>query len=131
MGSGMSQYILTDTGQVLPCQTVRRLTPSEINNPNEQRKRSEFDAFIRRKFGDSLNLPTDVPDVYDWTTYCDNDSGEAHEMPEADDFNDLETYINSEVLLPQNGEHLKAARVIGIAKDAKGNEASNIWPCQK
>ena len=122
MGSGMSQYILTDTGQVLPCQTVRRLTPSEINNPNEQRKRSEFDAFIRRKFGDSLNLPTDVPDVYDWTTYCDNDSGEAHEMPEADDFNDLETYINNEVLLPQNGEHLKAARVIGIAKDAKGNE---------
>ena len=43
-------------------------------------------------------------------------------MPEADDFNDLETYINNEVLLSQNGEHLKAARVIGIAKDAKGNE---------
>ena len=55
----------------------------------------------------------------------DNDES----MPEADDFPDFDKYINSEVLLPRDGEHMKAARVVSRAKDdqckAKGSQNDN------
>ena len=44
--------------------------------------------------------------------YKDEHMGKAHGIPEADDIPDLEMYINHIVLLPQNGEHMLAARVI-------------------
>ena len=71
-----------------------------------------------------MHTPSDfIPGtMYDWTTYADNDGGEAHVMPDADEFNDLDEYIDSEVLLPLNGDHMKAARVVGITRDRMGNE---------
>lgn len=37
--------------------------------------------------------------------------------PDVDDIPDYDQFLNMEVLLPQNGEHLRAAKVIGISVD--------------
>ena len=39
-------------------------------------------------------------------TYPDSVNGKAHTLPEADTISDLDLYINAEVLLPKDGEHL-------------------------
>jgi len=41
-GNMMSQNILADSGEILPIQTLRRLTQSEIDNPIEQRIRERI-----------------------------------------------------------------------------------------
>ena len=41
-------------------------------------------------------------------------------MPEVDDYDNYEGYLNAKVLLPQNGEHMRAARVVGRSKDIDG-----------
>ena len=41
-------------------------------------------------------------------------------MPEVDEISDLDLYLNAEVLLPQDGEYLRAARVIGRATGEDG-----------
>ena len=50
-------------------------------------------------------------------------------MPEADSFKDYNKYLNAEVLLPQDGEHLQAARVLkrslDSAENLKGENHSN------
>ena len=99
----MSQHILIDTGDVLPLQAIRILTPAEINSSVEDEKRNRFNLIIREKFDDSLRPPTPIseePSKYD-------DIEEPSKIPEADDFADSDLYIDSEVLLPQNGEHMR------------------------
>jgi len=44
-----------------------------------------------------------------------------HEIPETDSFKDYDKYLNSEVLLPQDGEHSQAARVLKKSLDSAGN----------
>ena len=50
------------------------------------------------------------------------DGNKEHEMPEADDLESLDLYLNAEVLLPLHGEHMQAATVIGCSKDVDGNQ---------
>ena len=126
-GSRMSQHVLTDKGTVMPIQTLRRLTPSEINSPFEIEKRKEFDAFIRKRFGDPISppeKPIEIPKEYDWEEHLEEPS----EIPEVDDYDDYEGFINAEVLLPQNGEHMRAARVIRIVQDSDGREKGSYDP---
>ena len=56
-----------------------------------------------------------------FTYYEDDDTGKAHQQPEADSIPDLDLYLNSEVLLPQDGECMKTARVIGRAINTDGD----------
>ena len=126
-GSGMCQHVMTDKGNVMPIQTLRRLLPTENNSPFESEKRIEFDKYIHKRFGDpfkSPDEPVDIPDEYDWEYYCEEKSS----IPETDEYADYAAYINAEVLLPQNGEHMRAARVIGFAKDDKGREKGTYNP---
>ena len=117
-GNKMSQFVLTEKGQVMPIQMIRKLTPSEMLNPSEVEKRKEFDAYIKQRYGDSITPPKepidDIPNDYDWTSHI------ASDIPEVDDIDDYERYSNAEVLLPQNGEHMRAARVVGLVKDDDG-----------
>ena len=50
----MSQHVLTETGSMLPIQTLRNLTSAEIDDPCETRWRSQFDnkteAFYVKNF---------------------------------------------------------------------------------
>ena len=44
-------------------------------------------------------------------------------MPEVSDHKneeEFETYLNAKILLPQNGAHMRAAKVIGRSKDFNG-----------
>jgi len=153
-GNGMSQYVLTDRGTVITVQTIRSLTPAEVNSPVEARKRDIFDKIIVGKFGNSRyphknwntrNRDKVDPDIDDsevlnqdgyalhnisivsmdiWETDVDegrehvpivsddeDDDNHIKELSETDDIPDLDVYLSAEVLLPQNGEHLKAATV--------------------
>ena len=107
-GNAMSQHILTDTGKLLPLRTIQWLTPADINSSVEDEKRNRFNLIIRGKFGDSLRPPTpslEEPSKYD-------DIEEPSKIPEADDFAGYSLYIHSEVLLSQNGDHVRAARAV-------------------
>ena len=45
-GNMMSQRVLTSKGELLPVQTLRKLTKSEIENPNEIMQRQKFNEYI-------------------------------------------------------------------------------------
>ena len=112
----MSQYVMNERGTVLPKQTLRSLTPAELNSPVEAAKRDNFDAAICKKFGDSLHLPQvqlegekdgkEDDDLEPHQPYVDPNGVEEPTMPEADEFSNYDEYIGSEVLLP-NGEILE------------------------
>ena len=53
----MCQYVLADRGTVITIQTVRSLTPAEMNSPVETKKREIFDKIIVGKYGDSRYPP--------------------------------------------------------------------------
>eukprot|EP00973_Karenia_brevis_P000553 78631-Karenia_brevis.AAC.1 len=55
----MAQWVLKQSGKVVPLRTLRRLHPHELSVTNEveRDKRLLFMNNIRRKFGDAVNLP--------------------------------------------------------------------------
>ena len=53
--------------------------------------------------------------------YYDDDDYGTFEIPEVDDIGDLDIYIDAEVVLHQNGEHIQAVRVIGQSKGPDGH----------
>ena len=122
----MCQHVLTDKGNVMPIQTLRRLTPSEINSPFELTKRKEFDSYIRKRHGDPMKSvePEPIDEDYNWEQYCEENSN----ILDVDEYADYAAYINSEVLLPQDGEHMRAARVIGTVLDDDGREKGRYDP---
>ena len=129
-GPRMAQYVMTDKGQVMPIQTLRRLTKSELNNPFEIESRKSFDEFIQRKYGDPYK-PSDITDATEPTPeeiMIDFGIEEKSTIPHSDSYSNYENYVGSEVLLPQNGEHMHAARVIGLARDDLGNDIGTFNP---
>ena len=120
-GTMMSKWIMNDNGTVLPYQTLRPLTPSEMNSPMETTKRNAFDKAIRLRHGDSIkNVKHDEVPPLDDLYEDDVENGKDSEMPEASDFDDYDAYINAEVLLPRNGDHMQSAKIIRKSKDADG-----------
>ena len=134
-GSAMSNWVLTSTGDIMPIQTVRQLTPGEHNSPTMKDRKRDFTSFITNKFGDSMVPPQQDSES---NTYPEGilspgeeeDIYEPYEglydegtstLPDVDDIPDYDLYIDAEVMLPQNGEHMQAARVIGqsVGKDGK------------
>ena len=129
-GNAMSQHVLTEAGEVLPVQTLRKLSQAELSSPTEIEKRNKLDAKIRERYGDSKNVPDNWvkrrrkpgdptqfndPDFDENNNnesdgqptnefYEDESSRKAHEQPEVDGIPDLDLYMNAEVLLPQDGK---------------------------
>jgi hypothetical protein len=60
-GNEMCQWVLKETGQIIPLRTLRRLTPFELSvtNETERDKRLNFMNNIRRRYGDATRLPPD------------------------------------------------------------------------
>ena len=58
--------------------------------------------------------------------YYEDDNNHPHEMPDADSFKNYDNYSNAEVLLPQDGEHLQATRVLKRSLDSVGNSKGTI-----
>lgn len=140
-GSVMSQWILTSKGQVMPIQTLRRLTKAEYDRPSMKQRMKEFDEAIKDKLGDSMTpppTPQTVDDVYpdhddalldeDDVVYPEHEDvyeglyGEpSSTVGEIDDLVDPDLYFDAEVMLPKDGAHMQAARVIGQSRDKDGN----------
>ena len=62
-GNAMAQWILRESGKVVPRRTLRRLTPDELSPSNEveSEKRSQFNVAIRSVLGDSVKIPKVLP----------------------------------------------------------------------
>ena len=127
----MSQWVLTITGDVMPIQTLRRITESEKSNPSMMLRMNEFDIKIKERYGDSNYPPkgeretfnNDDDDIVYKEPYESLYDDEVHpNTVEADEIVDHELYLDAEVMLPKDGEHLQAARVIGRAKDENGKK---------
>ena len=60
----MAQWVLQQNRQVVPRRILRRLSKEELHTSNvvEARKREAFDQEIKRRLGDSLEVPKE-PDV--------------------------------------------------------------------
>ena len=56
-GNAMSQNVLLMNGKVMPVQTLRSLTETEIDSELEQKKRQEFDNAIFKLYGDYKSVP--------------------------------------------------------------------------
>ena len=56
-GNEMSQYVLTDKGTVMTIQTLRSLTPAEMNSQTETNKRKKYMDSVTTKFGNSSQPP--------------------------------------------------------------------------
>ena len=134
-GNIMSQYVLLESGKVIPIQTLRSLTQAEIDNPNERARRDVFDKAIKKQFGDVKSPPTNwvqrrrKPD--DGIQYEDDGVSslfgnpeeleqESHVMPDVDYYLDFDAFVNAEVLLPKNGDVMMAAKVLGQLTNADG-----------
>ena len=140
----MSQHVLMESGEVIPVQTLCSLTQNEVGNPNEKKRQNQFDERILKRFGDSRNPPdnwlerrrrTGDPEQYTDTdskvsqtdddiahkVYTNQDGKDEHTIPEVDDMPDLDWFLDAEVLLPQDGEHMQTARVIGRSLDKDGH----------
>ena len=53
----MSQSVLTEVGEVLLIQTLRKLTEAKVNNPTEIERKMKVDEFIVNRYGDARNVP--------------------------------------------------------------------------
>jgi hypothetical protein len=136
----MAQWILKETGRVVPSRTLRPLTPAELSPSNkvESEKRFLFNVAIRSVLGDSVKIPKVLPLDNDATTAFDvvwdldpykDDDEILPFIPEAD-LKDAEgkpfdvcsgadALINAEVMLP-SGTTMAIAKVVRCGVDDEG-----------
>ena len=74
---------------------------------------------IEKMLGESLTPATEGGSPSH--EYYGDDIEGSHELPDADELPDYDVYINSKLVLPQDGDHMISARVIGQSKSDKGN----------
>ena len=89
----MSQHILNDQRNVLPCQNFCRLTKDEHRSAAESLKRDNFDLIIKSNLGDSMTPPPQ-PIALD-----DPKVRTPESIPDADSLTDFDEYINAELVL--------------------------------
>jgi hypothetical protein len=131
-GNAMAQWILKENGKVVPCCTLRRLTPAELSPSNEveMEKRSLFNVAIRGVLGDSVKILQNVPldnnatkafdALWDLDPYKDDDEVLPF-IPDADlkdaagkpfeVYSVADALINTEAMLP-NGDSMAIAKVV-------------------
>jgi hypothetical protein len=135
----MAQWILKNNGKVVPCCTLRHLSPAELapTNKVEVEKQALLNTSICGKWGDSVKIPNNVPldnnateasdELWDLEPYEDDHETKLH-IPNAD-LKDAagkpfihkslaDTLINAEVLLP-NEDSQTIAWVVQQATDKK------------
>ena len=56
-GNSMSQYVLLESGKVIPIQTLRSLTEAEVENPSKKARRDKFGDAIKKLYGDTEAPP--------------------------------------------------------------------------
>ena len=131
MGDNFSlQWVLTIIRDVMPIQTLRHLTPGEMNSPSMKICQREFDTAIKTKLGDCMNPsppPASGESMYPESNHSSEDHSSdvvyeayeglydepKHTLIDTDDIPNYDKYSGAEVMLSKNGEHRQATRVIG------------------
>ena len=124
-GSALSQWILTSTEDVMPIQTLRRLTNAEYNNESIKQRMSDFNTKVKHKLGDSLKAAVIEPIANSYPEYDDElyeglYGEESSTLPDDDTFDNHDLLINAEAILPYDGGHMQAARIINRCKNDGG-----------
>ena len=132
----MVQWVLKSNGQIVPRQTMRKLTADKLVRESEVKKHADLTDAINKKYGDSLSLPdSSIPKPKDANgTYYLTFDEVAPKVPDADIVDDKGTPIhptsmedilmNAEVLLPQ-GKDLRLTKVIWQSVDLDGKVIGN------
>jgi len=145
LGNAMSQHVLLENGKVIPIQTLRSLTQAELDSPMEKSKRDAFDKSIKQRYGNDKSPPADWVKRRrkhdDGVQYINEDDEVSksfgddekleqttHRIPDNDQYDDFDAYIHAEVLMPQNGDVMQAAKVIGRSTDGEGNPIGQYDP---
>ena len=121
VGPILCAKLLTGNGQ----RTYRHLTEDEVNNPEEVKKRDDFDRQIEIKLGPATKLSDfdDEGQTLVFQLYEDDDDGvighakEAEEEPTPISF---DNYIGAEVTLPR-GDKMVSGIVKSRVKDHEGD----------
>jgi hypothetical protein len=138
-GNEMAQWILKANGKVIPRRSSRPLKVDEIHSVTEIKKRAIFDGLIERRWGTSINPPTqkdaedaDNLDDNEFEEYEDEDESK-RTVPDIEDsvdangklLNQMPAYdkiLHSEVSL-QLGENMTIGRVTKRAIGPDGTVA--------
>ena len=88
-GNEMSQWVLKSNGKVVPRRTLRPLKPEELRSETETKKRNLFDKLVVKRWGTSINPPTELSETSDtmWEEYEDCDES-PRIIPEIEDIVD-------------------------------------------
>jgi hypothetical protein len=123
IGPTMARKILKKNGIFMCITSVRSLTPDEIQSPNENNEREEFDIAIKKKFGASMdkNYFKEDPDYADFVTPTydcyEDDEVSSSNMPDIYDIkegNDVDTYdqyVGAHVRVPI-GDEILSGKVV-------------------
>ena len=76
-----------------------------------------FDRAIRKKLGDSTHPPPKYLDMD--AKNCKSE--EEYNIPDANEFPEYDTYINSEVVPPKGGDCFKSTKVVRQATKSDGS----------
>ena len=104
-GNRMSQYILNSNGEIIPRQTVRKLSKAEMNDEAEKELRQQFTNNITTKFG---SPPVDNNDVM---------VNVNKDMKNVDDYESYDEYVRMELMLPHEKDELRMGKVISRSRD--------------
>ena len=77
----MYQWVMNETGTVLPQHTFHSLNIDDINRVQEEWKHKDFEANIKLELGDSIYSPKDP--IEEQETYVDENKGGEPNIPEA------------------------------------------------
>ena len=134
-GNVMANWVLTQSGKVIPRRTIRRLKKDESSASNEveAHKRASFTADITSKLGDSIKLPSAPMPKWEEPDWDDEPYGDEETSPVEPFEADLvdaagrpimmhsltDALINAEVLLDKD-DSAALARVIRRAVTSNG-----------
>jgi hypothetical protein len=138
IGPAMTRKILKENGQVVYRSTVRSLTPDEMADKTMKQKRHTFTEKVNAVLGDGFKYKdfANDPELEDLQTpiypaYSDDDDGEMHVTPDADDDTDdvdtYDQYVGATVTLPI-GDKMMSARVRGRKRSSDGSFAGRANP---
>jgi hypothetical protein len=132
VGSDMTYWVLTETGNVIARSTVQHITQSDMSQEASKRKLQRFDEAVTNRFADEHFVIME-PDVFyledveapepvvHGVVPQDDEYGDMIQepRPDVDDVDTYDRYLNAEIMIERDGEPVRA-RVVKRARADTG-----------
>jgi hypothetical protein len=137
IGLAMTRKILRKNGRVIYRSSVRSLTQYEIQSPTEKKEREEFDVYVGKKCGPSMDMDDfkDDPDYADFVTPTydcyEDDEVSSFKMPdiynikEKHDVDTYDQYVGAHVRVPI-GNEIRSGKVGWHCGGGQANASSML-----